>query len=81
MTIIKFRRISALATREYLFCYALYLERKPQEHVSKMSARKTFSVLFEFEESKKQISIPNCDTEEVPEDLATRYFRGPPEAH
>ena len=34
-----------------------------------MSAQKTFSVLFEFEESKKQISIPNCDTEEVPENL------------
>ena len=33
-----------------------------------MSAQKT-SVLFEFEEQKKQISIPNCDTEEVPEDL------------
>ena len=26
-------------------------------------------VLFEFEESKKQMSIPNCDTEEIPDNL------------
>ena len=33
-----------------------------------MSAQKT-SVLLEFGESKKLISIPNCDADEAPEDL------------
>lgn len=37
---------------------------------SKMSAPKSFFVLLEFGESKKQISIPNWDAEDVaPEDL------------
>ena len=46
------------------------MECKPQQHVaSKMSAKKTFSVLLDFGESKKQINIPDCDADEAPEDL------------
>ena len=46
------------------------MECKPQQHVaSKMSTKKTFSVLLKFRESKKQINIPDCDVDEAPEDL------------
>ena len=42
----------------------------PQQHVvSKWPLKKPFSVLLEFGESKKHISVPDYDADEPPEDL------------